>query len=130
MNQNRADSYSSGIMVSAKHRLTVDYRPTYFQPGVGWQGKGLLFSRWNTQDILNADVQPDGFTECGQHEDLFIGVRNRWRWTLGRYTCSASAEQADDAIGRCLNFMSDVNLTTKNPRRAPCDFQMSMANRR
>lgn len=76
------------------------FQTNLMQPRVGWQGKGLLFSRWETQDLGNADALVTGFTECGQHEDLFIGVRNRWQWTLGRYIVSLRQSKPDDSIGR------------------------------
>lgn len=92
-------------------------------PQDGWQGKGLLFTRWETQDLQNADSQPNGFTEVGQHEDLFVGVRNRWKWTLGRYRCCLRQSKPDDAIGRWYELhvrrVSDGEESTSGSLRFP-----------
>jgi len=49
-------------------------------------GKGAIFSRWNERDIKATRKSKGGLFESGGYEGDFISVRNKCRWTKGRYT--------------------------------------------
>ena len=49
------------------------------------RGKGLIFSRWKTRDLANANTAPDGWSESSGHEGDFIGVRRAYDWRAGSY---------------------------------------------
>lgn len=55
------------------------------RPGVGWSGKGFIFSHWGSFDAADTRVPPEGFIELGTHEGKFIGVRRNYPWTTGEY---------------------------------------------
>lgn len=79
----------------------VDFTPLYLgiqtnllMPGVGFVGKGFLFSRWDSLDPADARVAPGGFTEIGTHEGEFIGVRLPYDWTAGEYILRLERKEA------------------------------------
>ena len=50
------------------------------------RGKGVLFSRWKTDDLANARWDAtDGWYELGRHEGGFLGVRRAYDWGAGDY---------------------------------------------
>jgi hypothetical protein len=56
-------------------------------PSIGWQGKGLLFSRWGSRDNEDAEPVSGGWVENAGHEGDFVGVRSLFDWRVGRYCC-------------------------------------------
>lgn len=65
------------------------------KPGVGGVGKGLIFSRWATQDAADARIAPGGFIEVGSHEGNFVGVRLPYDWTTGSYKVTLARAESD-----------------------------------
>ena len=56
------------------------------QPGLGFVGKGFLFSRWNTLDLENTRPIEGGWTERNRElGEPFVGIRCRYNWTTHRY---------------------------------------------
>jgi hypothetical protein len=55
--------------------------------GLGWQGKGLLFSRWGTRKSEDAAPVIGGWVENAGYEGDFVGVRSLFDWKIGRYCC-------------------------------------------
>ena len=53
----------------------------------GRRGKSLVFSRWGTRDLANAQVADaaEGWTQSSGHEGDFIGVRRTYDWGVGDY---------------------------------------------
>ena len=76
------------------------------RPGMGGQGKGLIFSRWGTRDSADACPCAGGWVENGDHEDGFVGVRSQFNWRLGRYQCWLGPTRTD-AIGTWYEFRVD-----------------------
>ena len=60
-----------------------------FQTAISHPGaprvKGVIFSRWDTRDLDNARVAPDGWSQSAGYEGDFIGVRRAYEWGAGRY---------------------------------------------
>jgi hypothetical protein len=69
-----------------------------WRPGVGWRGKGLIFSRWKTRDRADARPAPGGWVESSGHEGDFVGVRKQCAWTSHRYRFHLAAID-EDAVG-------------------------------
>ncbi len=65
------------------------------RPGVGRAGKGVIFSRWETRDLSNARLAPNGFAESAGHEGDFIGVRRPYDWSAGRYRARLARYDSD-----------------------------------
>ena len=56
------------------------------QTDANGRGKGVIFSRWQTDDLANARWDAaDGWYELGKHEGGFIGVRRAYDWGAGDY---------------------------------------------
>src|SRR4051812_45827615 len=64
------------------------FQTDLLRPGLGWQGKGLLFSRWGTRDIKDGEPAPGGWLESAGHEGDFVGVRSLFDWGTGAYGCA------------------------------------------
>ena len=59
------------------------------QPGVGYVGKGAVFSQFGGSGLENAEWDPNtGFVEEGAHEGGFLGVRDIQGWGFGPHTLS------------------------------------------
>ena len=73
------------------------FQTDIFRPGVGWQGHGLIFSRWGTRDDEDAASTTGGWVENSGHEGNFVGVRSLFDWRCGRYLCwlSPCREEAE-----------------------------------
>src|SRR5437899_508600 len=56
-----------------------------FRPGMGGQGKGLLFSRWKTRELSETRPASDGWAESAGYEGDFVGIRKKYTWTNHRY---------------------------------------------
>ena len=68
-----------------------------YDPRVGrGRGKGLIFSRWETRDLSDVRVAPDGWHESSGHEGDFVGVRKAYRWGAGDYGVRIAADGEDD----------------------------------
>ena len=68
-----------------------------YDPRVGrGRGKGLIFSRWETRDLSDVRVAPDGWHESSGHEGDFVGVRKAYRWGAGNYGVRIAADGEDD----------------------------------
>ena len=56
------------------------------QTDANGRGKGVIFSRWKTDDLANARWdETDGWYELGRHEGGFLGVRRSYDWSAGDY---------------------------------------------
>ncbi len=56
------------------------------QTDANGRGKGVIFSRWQTDDLANARWdETDGWYELGRHEGGFLGVRRSYDWSAGDY---------------------------------------------
>jgi len=61
---------------------------TYLRnPRIGLQGKGLIFSRWNSSDKADCAPAPGGWCDKGEENGKYVGVRSLFDWKLGRYLC-------------------------------------------
>lgn len=60
-------------------------------------GKGVVFSRWDSQDPSDVRVAPGGFAEIGAHEGKFVGVRITYPWEVGEYRVRLVRAEADGA---------------------------------
>ncbi|MBF0434872.1 MAG: hypothetical protein HQL77_05795 [Magnetococcales bacterium] len=60
------------------------------------QGPGVLFSRWDSQDAVDFQVAPGGFSEVGSHEGRFVGVRKPHPWGVGRWSLNLTRRNAED----------------------------------
>ena len=68
-----------------------------YDPRVGrGRGKGLIFSRWDTRDLSNVRVAPDGWSQSAGYEGDFVGVRKAYRWGAGDYRVSIALDEDDD----------------------------------
>uniref|UniRef100_A0A7V4TX94 DUF3472 domain-containing protein n=1 Tax=Candidatus Caldatribacterium saccharofermentans TaxID=1454753 RepID=A0A7V4TX94_9BACT len=65
------------------------------KPGFGLTGKGVIFSRWGTRDLTNAEVAPGGWTESAGYEGDFISVRKGYDWKAGKYTMRIAYVRSD-----------------------------------
>ena len=58
-------------------------------PETGWRGRGIIFSRWKTQeeDFIRKEGGEDGWTtsDGGEGYNLNIGVRRAYDWGAGNY---------------------------------------------
>ena len=71
------------------------------------KGKGVLFSRWDTIDLSNAQSAgtADSWTVVGDWEGQFISVCRLFDWTTHRYILRlTSTEAEDDDVGRWFHF--------------------------
>lgn len=66
-----------------------------FQPGCGWRGQGLIFSRWGTRNSTDARVAANGWIENAGHEGDFVGVRATVPLAAGKYRCQLKANEHD-----------------------------------
>ncbi len=71
------------------------FQTDLMRPGVGWQGKGLLLSRWGSRDNNDAEAVPGGWVENAGHEGDFIGVRSLFDWGIGQYCCWLSPSREE-----------------------------------
>jgi len=74
------------------YESNINNVPFYFgfqtqvkKPGFGYQGRGAIFSRWNTKDISNVSIVKDGWYESSGHEGDFVGVRKKYEWSVNKY---------------------------------------------
>jgi hypothetical protein len=63
------------------------FQTNLWLPDMGWQGKGLLFSRWGSRNDDDASAAEGGWVENAGHEGDFVGVRSKFDWRLGHYRC-------------------------------------------
>ena len=60
------------------------------------RGKGVIFSRWQTDDLANARWDAaDGWHELGKHEGGFLGVRRAYDWGAGDYRVTLAPHQRE-----------------------------------
>lgn len=65
------------------------------QPGFGWKGHGLIFSRWGTRNSSDARAASNGWIENAGHEGGFVGVRATVPLHAGKYCCRLVAIGSD-----------------------------------
>jgi hypothetical protein len=78
------------------HGMYLGFQTHLMRPGIGWGGKGLLFSRWDTQNSEDAAPSPGGWMENSAHEGGFVGVRSVFEWGIGRYFCRLFPRDPDN----------------------------------
>jgi hypothetical protein len=83
--------------------MYLGFQTDLFRPGLGGQGKGLLFSRWGSRSDDDASPTSGGWIENAGHEDDFVGVRSLFNWGLGRYRCWLRPIR-EDQVGRWYEF--------------------------
>ncbi len=60
------------------------------------RGKGVIFSRWGTDDLANARwSKTGGWYELGRHEGGFIGVRRSYDWGAADYQIRMAPDGLD-----------------------------------
>jgi len=80
------------------------FQTELWNPSGRWLGKGLLYSRWESNDLADVRLASGGYVERSPtKEGGFIGVRLPFDWTLGRYTCWFRPTD-DDSDGRWYEF--------------------------
>ena len=87
----------------------LGFQTDVHRPQYGWQGHGLVFSRWDTRDSNDARVATNGWIENAGHEGNFVGVRVCYLWSSGEYDC-ALVPVDTDSCGTWYEFM----VTSKN----------------
>lgn len=70
-----------------EYGMYMGFQTDLYRPGMGGQGKGLIFSRWGTRSSADACPPDGGWAENSGHEGDFVGVRAPFNWQLGRYEC-------------------------------------------
>ncbi len=89
-----------------------------FQTAISHAGaprvKGVIFSRWDTRDLGNARVAPDGWSQSAGYEGDFIGVRRAYDWGAGRYHARIAPDglEADGEWYSVWITNRDTNETT------------------
>ena len=83
---------------------TPKLRNTFYfgiQTNVQGRGKGVIYSRFGTQDPADSEVpnSPDAWAVSSPTEGGFVGVRRLYNWTAGSYVLRIAAVR-DDAAGR------------------------------
>lgn len=68
-----------------------------FRPGHGWQGQGMIFSRWRTRSPADARVAANGWIESAGHEGDFVGVRAKVPFSAGKFRCQLKVSDQDPA---------------------------------
>jgi len=59
-------------------------------------GKGLIFSRWNTDDLSNVKRAKNAWTERGHEDGKFISIRKKYDWTTHVYQLKIAYIETDD----------------------------------
>jgi hypothetical protein len=86
------------------------------QTNVQGQGKGLIFSRFGTQDASDAEAAgtADSWAVSSDTEGGFVGVRRLYSWTSHHYRLRLRAIR-DDSVGRWFGFsLFDVDSGTNS----------------
>lgn len=86
------------------------------QTNVQGRGRGLIFSRFGTRDLANAETAgtADSWSVSSGSEGDFIGVRRTYYWTAHHYVLRLRAMR-DDSDGRWFGFWlidKDLNAET------------------
>ena len=71
----------------------TDVRHPVTGPGTG---KGLIFSRWDTRDLEDTRVAPEGFAQSSGHEGDFVGIRLNYEWRNGKYQLMMLPWESDE----------------------------------
>lgn len=70
--------------------------PFYFVIQTDVQGKGAIFSRWETQNLNFARYSDsEGWVQSSGHEGDFIGVRRSYDWGVGDYRARPAPDGTD-----------------------------------
>jgi hypothetical protein len=83
--------------------MYLGFQTDLFRPGLDGQGRGLLFSRWQSRSNEDAAPAAGGWIENAGHEDDFVGVRSLFDWKLGWYQCSLEPTR-EDSVGYWYAF--------------------------
>jgi len=65
-----------------------------------YRGPGAIFSRWDERSLKAVRVAEGGFCESSGHEGNFIGVRNTFKWSKGKYTCKLTRQKTERFHGQ------------------------------
>ncbi len=76
-------------------------------------GQGLIFSRWKTRDLSATKVAPGGYNQSAGYEGDFVGVRNVFTWSIGKYTIGLKKTHTQVIGGR---YYSWVKMTVTEHR--------------
>jgi hypothetical protein len=66
-----------------------------FKPGCGSMGRGVIFSRWKTQDLSNVRSVEGGWHESGSYEGDFVGIRKLYDWATHHYELRIAYIESD-----------------------------------
>ena len=92
------------------------------KPNEGLAGKGIIFSRWETQDLSNSKVVENGWTEAGGYEGNFISIRKSYNWINHTYSCKIKYIESDnegDWYGVWIKDLDNNNLDYLGSLRFP-----------
>jgi len=64
------------------------FQTDVYKPGVGSAGKGIIFSRWGTNDLSNVRIVDGGWSQSAGYEGDFVGVRVNYVWSTHTYKMS------------------------------------------
>ena len=59
-------------------------------------GKGLIFSRWDTNDLTNVRIGKGSWSEHGCEDGPFVSVRKNYMWTTHVYQLKITFTESDD----------------------------------
>lgn len=80
--------------------------------GYGSMGKGLIFSRWETNDLSNVRTVEGGWSESAGHEGDFVGVRRTYNWTTHAYRFTIALNDTDNVGDWYAVLITDLNMQT------------------
>jgi len=81
----------------------LGFQTDTLRPDIGWQGHGLIFSRWGSRDSGDARIGQGGWIENAGHEGGFVGVRATFAWFPGEYRCDLRPSE-NDSFGVWYEF--------------------------
>ena len=89
------------------------FQTDVLRPGVGYAGKGVIFSRWGTRDLSKARPTTNGWTQSSGQEGDFIGVRHPYEWGADEYrlTLAEDTDAASSSDGRWFGLWVTAGST-------------------
>lgn len=119
----------NGLYLMLAHTRIADvgfyfgFQTNVWRPGVGSTGrKAVTFSRWETRDLANARIAPNGFAQSSGHEGDFIGVRRFYEWSDGAYRARLARTDSDsggDWFGLWITDIDQERTTWMGSLRFP-----------
>jgi cell division protein FtsB len=84
-----------------------------YKSGYGDVGRGVIFSRWGTSDLMNAVAANGGWSDSGEDGGSFVGVRQILAWTSHRYEFRLSYNNTDSGGDWYSLWAIDLSVPTE-----------------